>query len=442
MGDGQNEMVHSLTVGESFENPLGFHAAMPTFAWQLTAGRVEKQSAYQIVVSDNELPSAGTTLWDSGQVMSDQSVWIAYEGKPLSSGQRAYWQVKVWDEQGRESAWSETAWFELGLLHNRDWQGQWIRLDATVPEVPEAVEGEAAPPRPVYTPEYLRRDFESPGAIASARLYVTAKGLYEVWLNGEKVSRDEFVPGWTSYENRIETLTYDVTDRLRSGRNVVGAVLGEGWYAGRLMRAWKPVYPDRLPALLLQLAITYRDGTSDLIATDRTWRATNNGPIRSSGIYDGETYDAGLALGNWSSPEFDATAWQSVTIEPLQSNVALEPKRHTPVRITEELPATTITEPTPGQFVFDLGQNMVGQPRLTMPVRQGQTISIRCQKPRWWRRCFIDPDVVHRPTIHDDGCIGLKTKSYTGVRCTHVRRQVELLPGPTSAVTGKLSERR
>ncbi|MBT3190999.1 MAG: family 78 glycoside hydrolase catalytic domain, partial [Verrucomicrobia bacterium] len=228
----------------------------------------------------------------------------------------------------------------------------------------------------VYVPQYLRRGFKAKGEVERASLYVTAKGLYEVWLNGERVGRDYFAPGWTSYDNRIETLTYDVTASVQAGANAIGAVLGEGWYAGRLMTK-KVFYPQVQPALLLQLEITYADGTTETIVTDKQWVATDTGPIRSSEIYDGERYDANRELPGWNTVGFDDAEWNGVIVEDVAPTPALNPKAHAPVRVTAELPTRSVTEPKPGRFVFDLGQNMVGWPRLTMPVKEGQTITIR-----------------------------------------------------------------
>ena len=459
--------AQELRVGEGFREPLGFHDPTPVLSWNLPAG-VRGQSAYRVVVATRpELLPDNADLWDSGKVDSDQSTWVPYGGKAVASRQRAYWQTRFWPvpvnakgkQDGSPSEWSEVASFELGLLHNSDWQGQWIRM-ATVKaadetaattsseiQVAKAIYGVLSDPAKqrdvtdavrklvangtqvvragnnlagdpadgvvkelrleytvggktkqltiqentqinlvtgkqagskgnTYVPQYLRREFKAKRGIKHARLYVTAKGLYEVWLNGERVGRDHFVPGWTSYDNRIETLTYDVTDSLQKGTNALGAVLGEGWYAGRLMTK-KVLYPQIEPALLLQLEITYADGSTDTVVTDKKWVATDNGPIRSSGIYDGERYDANSEMPGWNTAEFDDAGWNGVIVEDVSAKPALNPKAHAPVRATAELPARSVTEPEPGRFVFDLGQNLVGWMRLTMPVEKGQTITIR-----------------------------------------------------------------
>ena len=355
-----------LTVSEGFHNPIGFYDATPSFSWQLPQdGSVRQQSAHQIVVATAKalLPDRAD-LWDSGRVDDSQSVWAAYRGKALQSRQRVYWQVRYWDEQGRAAHWSATAHFELGLLNNADWLGQWIRME----------QGGGLPTK--YVPEYLRKEFTVPAAIAGARLHVTAKGLYEVYLNGVRVGRDYMAPGWTPYHRRIEALTYDVTDQLRKGNNAIGAILGGGWYAGVLLTP-KPVYPEVTPQVLLQLEILRADGQVQVLATDSTWKATNEGPIRFSSIYDGEIYDARLERPGWYRVGYNDRAWSGVHTERVTAAVPLVPKRHYPVRVTESLPTVRITEPAPGAFVFDLGQNIVGWPVLTMPVQAGKTITVR-----------------------------------------------------------------
>jgi alpha-L-rhamnosidase len=322
-----------------------------------------------VVASDPGLLPEHADLWDSGKIDSDQSIWVPYQGKKLSSRQRAYWQVRCWDERNRASDWSTPAHFELGLLDNGDWQGQWIRKDD------DKTAGDDKD-KATYIPEYLRKAFAVNAPIASARLYVTAKGLYEVYVNGQRVGRDYMAPGWTPYDKRIETLAYDVTGQLRPGQNTVGAILGEGWYAGQLMRK-KLAYPEVKPLLLLQLEITGTDGRTQTLVTDATWKATNQGPIRFSGIYDGEVYDARLEMLGWNRVAYDDSAWEGVHTEAVTHDIPLVPKRHNPVRVNETLPTVKITEPTPGKFVFDLGQNMVGWPELAIPVETGKTITVR-----------------------------------------------------------------
>ena len=187
-------MPEHLVVGEGFVDPLGFHDATPTFSWKLPAG-TKSQTSYQIEVRDL---SGEKTIWDSEWVDSDRSVFVPYGGQPLTSRQQLIWRVRFRDESGRESDWSSSARFEMGLLSSDDWKAQWIRPA-----------GEADPEEESVA--CLRREFSVSEKVGHARLYVTARGLYEVYLNGGKVGKDVFTPGWTSYANRIDTQTYEVT---------------------------------------------------------------------------------------------------------------------------------------------------------------------------------------------------------------------------------------
>ena len=368
-----------LRISEGFVDPIGFYDATPMFSWRLPDNASTAQSAYRIVVASNpEQLVEQPDLWDSGRVESDQSAWVPYRGAVLVSRQRVFWQVTLWDEAGNELDWSAPSCFELGLLNNEAWSGQWIGLERPI-ETPSPAEGGESDDKstpPVFIPEYLRREFSLTDELVQARLYVTAKGLFDVHLNGAQVGEDLMTPGWTPYHKRIETLTYDVTELISEGDNAIGVILGEGWYAGIMMgKQFK--YPEAQPALLLQLELTFRDGRTQSVVTDTAWKGSNAGPIRFSGIYDGENYDAGMEMQDWDRTGFDDSAWSAVLAAPVDASVPLVPKRHNPVRVTETLEPIAITEPEPGRFVFDLGQNMVGRAKVTIPVEAGQTVTLR-----------------------------------------------------------------
>jgi alpha-L-rhamnosidase len=340
--------AHGLTVGENAVNPVGFHDATPSFSWKLPVG-VKKQSAYLIETI------TGGKRWSSGWIESDRSTFVPYGGEPFTSRQQVSWRVNVRDEQGRELGWSETARFELGLLSAKDWSAQWIRPEALGDLTKEPVAS-------------LRRTFPVTKKITRARLYATARGVFELTLNGQRVSRDYFANGFTAYDRRIDTLTYDVTAQLQPGDNSLGALLGAGWYAGRLPFETDHIGPfGRDTALLAQLEITYADGTHETITSDEKWEGTLDGPLVSSSLYDGEDYDARRTLARWLP----------VLANPDLSQAALTPKPFAPVRETRTLAPLAITEPQPGRYVFDLGQNMVGWARLRIPVEKDQTVTLR-----------------------------------------------------------------
>ncbi|MBR9908833.1 MAG: family 78 glycoside hydrolase catalytic domain [Gammaproteobacteria bacterium] len=361
-----------LQVGEGFSNPLGYYESEPRFSWKMSSDSSSKfQSAFQLqVVSSPELFAKKADLWDSQKVTSGATAWIKYQGKPLLTRQKVYWRVRIWDENSQLSNWSATQTIELGLLANSDWQGQWIGHPDT------AIEKQPAK-QVLATPQYFRKSFQLAGDIKQARLYITAKGLFKPFVNGSAVSdKDVMTPGWTPYQKRIETLTYDLTDRLVQGENTIAANLAGGWYSGRVyeLEEQDHVLP---PRFLAQLEITYQSGQKLIVSTDNTWKSTQQGPIRFASNYDGERYDQAFEMPGWTTPGFDDSAWEAAIVESLEEQVKLRPKRHNPIRIIEELAVANIVSHEGDVAVFDFGQNMVGVPRITVPAIAGQEIRVR-----------------------------------------------------------------
>jgi alpha-L-rhamnosidase len=341
------EPAHALSVGEGFVNPVGFYNAKPVFSWKLPAG-VKRQTAYRLDVRVDG--QARPTEW----VESDQSTYVPWVGAALSSCDRVTWRVNFRDEAGKEGGWSEPATIEEGLLSAADWKAKWIRPDAQPDPVKESVAN-------------LRRSFAISKKVAQARVYVTARGLFELQLNGQRVGDDHFANGFTSYHKRIDTLTYDVINQLHQGDNTLSALVGDGWYAGRFPFAAKTKgYFGKDAALLLQMEITYDDGTKETVVSDEKWEGTFDGPIVASSIYDGEEYDA----------RREAANWKPVAAESDLGAELLMPKPFAPVRHTNTLTVQNITQPQPEHYVFDLGQNMVGWARINVPAEKDKTITI------------------------------------------------------------------
>jgi len=271
----QKLKVYSPTC-EHKVNPVGLHTTQPRLSWKLRSeGTDVMQTKYRIRVGKSPAFRKGETVWDSGNVDSDSSVLVSYKGPALQSGVRYYWQVKVWDNKKNESPWSEAAFWEMGLLNENDWTARWIEPEQdTVLNIPAML---------------LRRKVNLPKEVARARAYVTAHGLYEFYVNGQRVGDQLFTPGWTSYNKRLQYQVYDVTQLLKQGDNVVGAVLGDGWYRGRL--GWETnwgVWGKKL-GLLCQVLIEYKDGDKGIIVSDDAWKGSADGPIVMNSIYDGET---------------------------------------------------------------------------------------------------------------------------------------------------------
>ena len=283
---------------EYLDNPLGIDTAQPRLSWGLESKqRAEKQTAYQILAASSEalLKSDSGDLWDTGKVASDQTLHVVYAGKALGSCQRCYWKVRVWGEDGRASAYSRPADWEMGLLAPQDWQGQWIGRTEDTNSLPAPM---------------LRRAFTLEGRIKQARAYLCGLGYYELHLNGKKIGDHLLDPGYTRYDKRALYVTYDVTDALRRGKNAVGVILGNGWYNVQTRAVWDfHKAPWRAaPKLLMQLRVEYTDGRIETIGTDSRW-TTSDGPITFNSIYGGETYDARAEKPGWDTPDYDDSEW-------------------------------------------------------------------------------------------------------------------------------------
>src|SRR5450759_3467644 len=358
----QDLSVKDLTC-EHKKNPIGIDVTQPRFSWKIAGkGNGLMQNEYSIRVATDEKFSSGKIVWQSGTIASEESVLQAYKGPELKSGQRYFWQVKIGDKQGKQSKWSETAFWEMGLLSKSDWKAKWIEMAGDTQR---------------YSPSpHFRKDFSVAKSIASARVYVTSHGFYELQLNGKKVGDQVLTPGWTSYGKRLQYQVYDVTKMLSKGSNAIGAVLGDGWYRGTLGwgNNWS-IYGKRL-GMLLQLKITYTDGSESMIVSDETWKATNDGAIRMNDIYNGETYDANKKLSGWSNSGYDDKNWKSVKIGDY-NNTNLIASEGSPVRKIQEIKPVKIFKTPKGNLIVDMGQNMVGWLRLKVSGNKGTVITLR-----------------------------------------------------------------
>ncbi|MEO0731794.1 MAG: family 78 glycoside hydrolase catalytic domain [Bacteroidota bacterium] len=352
-----------LRVDASLVDPLGFHKSDPTFSWTLPAGEaVTQQTAYELQIGS----AAGKAdVFASGKTLSGQSVAVKVPTLHLRPRQKIFWRVKFWDQNDQASAWSDNATLETGLLENTDWQGQWIGAPAPQDTTEFGM--------PAFRPLYLRRTFSLADAPQNARLYVTAKGVFRAYLNGKRIGQDVMAPGWTPYHRRIETLTYDVTDLLQTGDNVLAVELAEGWYAGRIgytAKLWRQYEP---PRLLAQLEVA----SGVQVVTDQEWRYTDQGPRTFASIYDGVERTQTPAFVAWNQLDFPATDWQAVVSAPLDAAVALVPKQHPTVKNMAEQPTQSVTQKASRTAIFDLGQNLVGVPRLRLPLQAGDTLRVR-----------------------------------------------------------------
>jgi alpha-L-rhamnosidase len=346
---------------EHLGNAFGIGVARPRLSWQISATEHDwLQQAYQLEIDDFGAGFADRTGW----IESGDSVLVPWPFAPLRSRQRGQVRVRVRGVDGSNSDWSRLTVIEAGLLQPDDWAAAFVT---------PGWDEDTSQPQPC---PLLRREFTVRPGVAQARLYVTALGVYETQINGAVVGDHVMAPGWTSYDYRLRYQTFDVTALLREGRNAVGAILGDGWFRGRLgyHGGRRNIYGDRL-ALLAQLEIEYADGTSQRVATDASWRAAT-GPILGSDIYDGETYDARLEPPGWSAAGFDDSHWAGV--RRIERDLAtLVAPVGPPVRRIETVAPVAVFQSPSGHTLIDFGQNLVGRLRFTVNGPAGQIITLR-----------------------------------------------------------------
>ncbi|WP_296615459.1 glycoside hydrolase family 78 protein [Sphingomonas sp.] len=358
------ELVDLTVEGE--RNPLGIDDLAPRFSWRLADdGRGIRQASYRIQVAADEarLITGIALLVDTEECRSPHSHLVECRLPVLGSRRSYAWRVQVRDTQGRLSEWSAPQRWEMGLLDKCEWSARWISpreyRDRDVPS-----------PAP-----YLRRSFNVRPGLVRARAYMSAQGLYAARINGERIGDAVLTPGWTSYHDRIQYQTYDITDALVVGENVVGVMLGDGWFRGSLWPGPRNRYGEHL-ALLCQIELFYADGTSETIGTERDNWTCSTGAILSSELYAGEVQDARLEPIGWDRPGFDASEWSSV-IEAPEPRGRLIAQSCPPVRRIEERAPISVERLADGQVIIDMGQNMVGWTRLRASGPAGTTITVR-----------------------------------------------------------------
>jgi len=404
-------------------NPLGIDEAQPRLTWRVESDeRGQRQSAYRILVASSEaqLKKEVGDLWDSGKVASDQTVNIVYAGKPLASREQCFWKTCVWDKSGR-TRWSKPAFWTMGLLKLEDWRADYISFRDTTPVFKDT--------KSLFLPaaRQYRKEFSAGKTVKRATLYATALGIYELYLNGERVGDAWFTPGWTDYHQRAYYWTHDVTSLVNKGENALGAWVADGWYSGYIgfglltgigtEKIGRYTY-GKTPAIMAQLEVEYADGSRETVVTDKSWKVTGDGPIREADFLMGEFYDARQEDWNWCVPasrplhargpnqewkweqailanengSVPATFYEFRNADKPGGNVKVEgrpidlafkhpPKLEAfpglPVRATEEIKPVAITSPTNGVYIFNLGQNFAGVIRLKVKGPAGTTLQLR-----------------------------------------------------------------
>lgn len=361
---------------EYLENPLGIDTPAPVLGWQsVSQARNQRQSAYEIEVSlnENDLLKGKELIWKTGKVNSRQHVNITYSGKKLKPFTRYYWRVRVHNQNGEVSDWSQPAWWETAMLSPTDWKAEWITDGSQAPDKEEDFYNDH--PAPLF-----RKEFQLSKPVKKARLYIAGIGYYEASLNGQRIDDHRFLdPGWTNYDKQILYSTYDITPLTNSGKNTIGVMLGNGFYNPLPIRIFQPLREYLTighPCLKAQLHIQYVDGSSETIYTDESWKTTS-GPVMRNNVYLGERYDARNEIPGWDTASIDDSRWKqavSVTKEPTG---LLTAQMQPPIRIIEVIKPVRMTECRPGEFIFDMGQNFAGVARIKLKGPRGTTVKIR-----------------------------------------------------------------
>ena len=357
---------------EMLVNPVGIDVVKPRLSWRLSSEeRGIVQTSYRILVasSPDKLENNQGDIWDSGIVGSDQSHLVGYKGRDLKNRDNCYWKVKVWTGNN-ESAWSEPAFWSMGLLYYKDWSGRWIGFDRPFPWDEDSFHAR-------LSARYFRKEFGSDKEIKQATLSIIGLGLYELYINGEKIGDQVLAPTPTDYTKNVKYNTFDVTNNLQTGKNALGVVLGNGRYY-TMRQHYKPykIKNFGFPKMLLQLEIEYADGTSQRIKTDDSWKGTADGPIRSNNEYDGEEYDARKEMPGWNTVGFDDSNW-------LRAEYVQEPRGDFEAQMNEnmkvmmDLQPVSITEIKPDTFIMDMGQNMVGWIKMRVQGKSGDQVKLR-----------------------------------------------------------------
>ncbi len=379
-GAAQNLSVSRLRC-EYQPHPLAVQTPTPALSWELqSARRNVRQTAYRVLVADDakKLSQNVGNVWDSGKVSAAASIQVPYAGQVLQPAHAYYWKVKTWDNQGAESAWSTPAAWQTGLTAPADWHGAaWIAYEqlpadrvATLP-----VDGKKdAYTGPNVLP-LLRKQFVATKRLTQATLFICGLGQFEAVLNGQKVGDHFLDPGWTKYDRQAQYVAFDVTKQVKAGANVLGVLLGNGFYyvppVKERYRKLKAAFG--YPKLICRLALTYADGTRQDIVSDASWQTTA-GPVTFSSIYGGEDYDATREQPGWATAGFDAQPWRPVVA--VDGPADLVAQQQEPLRVFDAFNAPSPSQPHPGKWVYDFGQNASGIVELQVQGRRGDTVRL------------------------------------------------------------------
>ena len=368
----QNIGVRNLQC-EMLTNPLGIDVLQPRLSWQFDTNASElEQTTYHILVSSSleKLNNNQGDLWDSGKVESNQSINIVYSGKTLDSRDEAFWKVKVWTNKG-ETEWSDSALWSMGILTYSEWKStRWIGNN-------HLFEDDSIGQFSKLSARYIRKQIDLKKKVKNAKVYIMGMGLYELYMNGEKIGNQVLAPVPTDYTKNVKYNVFDVTSNLKEGENVLGTILGNGRFFA-MRQEYKPykIQTFGFPKMALQLVVEYIDGSRETIKTDESWKFTPYGPIKSNNEYDGETYDARKEMPNWNNVGFDDSNWLNLMW--VQEPGGFPEAQMTPNMVVKsEVAPISITATKNYSYILDMGQNMVGWLQLKVKGNRGDKITMK-----------------------------------------------------------------
>lgn len=376
---------------EYLDNPVGLDETHPRFTWQMELYKPgNHQLAYELAVGTTEadVVSGKGNVWESG-IVDSSVIPVVYGGRELNPFTRYFWSVRVKDEHEQWSSWSQPHFFETGMMSQHRWKGKWITDTYDFNVKPAA---------------YFRRAFKTDKTVSSARIYIAAAGLYELSINGKRIGDHRLDPSYTRFDRRNLYVTYDVTGNLQRGENVLGVLLGNGWYNHQSTAVWyfnKAPWRAR-PKFCMDLHITYSDGSKEVIATDERW-TTSQSPVIFNSIYTAEHYDARKEQPGWDTPDFDAKGWKSIYTTGAPSQNIVAQALH-PIRNVREYQAVSLKKIDEQTWLYDFGQNMSGVTRMKINGPQGTTIRLKHVErlDSAGRADMSNIDVHYRPTDDSD----------------------------------------
>jgi len=358
---------------EMLYNPQGIGTIYPRLSWQITSDqRNTVQTAYEVIVASSKqiLALNEGDLWDSRKTISDKSIMVDYAGKPLISRSQCYWKVRVWTNKG-VSEWSnQPANWSVGLLNSTDWQAKWIGYEHGFP-------WDSVSKFSRLSARYYRKQFQTTQSIKKATVYIVGLGHYELYINGKTIGDQVLAEAPTDYTQSVLYNTFDVTDDIQRGDNVIGTVLGNGrFFTMRPKYKPKKIKEFGFPRLLLQLEITYQDGSEKTIISDGSWKFTADGPIRTNNEYDGEEYDVTKELRGWDKTGYDDKNWLKPELVESPGG-KIEPQMDAPIRIMDTVKPIGISQLKPGTWIMDMGQDMAGWVQMKVKGNRGDKVTLR-----------------------------------------------------------------